>query len=227
MFDKLILLSSFVFLVILALFINNRSMASKTYSLLALGDSYTIGEGVALYESFAYQTIQLLRKAGNNFNAPEIIARTGWTTDDLKKGIRNNIFQTSYNFVSLLIGVNDQFQGKSIKEYADNFELLLKQSIIFAANNPSNVLVFSIPDWGKTPFASGRDQQLITREISEFNKINESITLQYNARYISITEQTDGSIDLASLAADQLHPSKKEYAKWANRLADEIQKSLA
>ena len=202
-------------------------MASKTYTLLALGDSYTIGEGVALHESFAYQTIQLLRKAGHNFNAPEIIARTGWTTDDLKKGIRNNMFQTSYNFVSLLIGVNDQYQGKSIKEYTGNFELLLKQSIMFTANNPSNVFVFSIPDWGKTPFASGSDRQHITEEINEFNKINQNIAIQYNARYISITEQIHGSIDLASLTADQLHPSKKEYARWANRLADEIQKSLA
>jgi lysophospholipase L1-like esterase len=202
-------------------------MASKTYTILALGDSYTIGEGVALYESFAYQTIQLLRKAGHNFNAPEIIARTGWTTDDLKTAIRNIQLQTTYNYVSISIGVNDQYQGKSINDYAANFELLLKQSICFAANNPSNVFVFSIPDWGQTPFASGRNLQQISKEINEFNKVNENLALQYKAHYIFITEEKKDSIDLKFLATDQLHPSGKEYAKWANRLADEIQKTLA
>lgn len=202
-------------------------MASKTYTLLALGDSYTIGEGVALYDSFTYQTIQLLRKAGHNFNAPEIIARTGWTTDDLKNAIRNTQLQTTYNYVSILIGVNDQFQGKNINDYATNLELLLKQSISFAANNPSNVFVFSIPDWGQTPFASGRNQQQITKEINEFNKVNESLALQYKAHYILITEEIKDPMNLTFLAADQLHPSRKEYARWANRLADEIQKLLA
>lgn len=202
-------------------------MASKTYTLLALGDSYTIGEGVALYDSFTYQTIQLLRKAGHNFNAPEIIARTGWTTDDLKNAIRNTQLQTTYNYVSILIGVNDQFQGKNINDYATNLELLLKQSISFAANNPSNVFVFSIPDWGQTPFASGRNQQQITKEINEFNKVNESLALQYKAHYILITEEIKNPMNLTFLAADKLHPSRKEYARWANRLADEIQKLLA
>lgn len=202
-------------------------MASKTYTLLALGDSYTIGEGVALYDSFTYQTIQLLRKAGHNFNAPEIIARTGWTTDDLKNAIRNTQLQTTYNYVSILIGVNDQYQGKNINDYATNLELLLKQSISFAANNPSNVFVFSIPDWGQTPFASGRNQQQISKEINEFNKVNESLALQYKAHYILITEEIKDPMNLTFLAADQLHPSRKEYARWANRLADEIQKLLA
>ncbi len=202
-------------------------MASKTYTLLALGDSYTIGEGVALYDSFTYQTIQLLRKAGHNFNAPEIIARTGWTTDDLKNAIRNTQLQTTYNYVSILIGVNDQYQGKNINDYATNLELLLKQSISFAANNPSNVFVISIPDWGQTPFASGRNQQQITKEINEFNKVNESLALQYKAHYILITEEIKDPMNLTFLAADQLHPSRKEYARWANRLADEIQKLLA
>jgi len=202
-------------------------MASRTYTLLALGDSYTIGEGIALYESFPYQTVQLLRKAGHNFNAPEIIARTGWTTDDLKKGIRNTMFQTSYNVVTLLIGVNDQYQKKNITDYSANFELILKQSIAFAGNNPSNVFVFSIPDWGQTPFAAGKDRFKIREEIDAFNKISETITLQYKARYISITEEMKiFSGDLSYLAADQLHPSKKEYARWANRLADEIQKLM-
>src|SRR4051812_25049563 len=98
MVSKLVLLLLFVFFVILIFIISSRSMRSKPYTYLALGDSYTIGEKVAIYESFPYQAIQLMRKAGHNFNAPEIVARTGWTTDDLKKAVRNTIFQTSYDF---------------------------------------------------------------------------------------------------------------------------------
>ena len=227
MVDKLILFSLFVFIAILVIFINNRSMVSRTYTLLALGDSYTIGEGVALYESFPYQAIQLLRKAGHNFNAPEIIARTGWTTDDLKKGIRNTMFQTSYHFVSLMIGVNDQYTNKNIQEYAANFELILKQSIVFAANNPSHVFVLSIPNWSDTPFAAGRDQVQIASDIHAFNAINERISRLYKVRYLSITERNkEVPVDLTFLAPDLLHPSKKEYTRWANQLSEEIQKLL-
>jgi lysophospholipase L1-like esterase len=202
-------------------------MAAQTYTLLALGDSYTIGEGVALYETFTYQAIQLLRKAGHNFNAPEIIARTGWTTDDLKKGIRNTMFQASYNFVTLLIGVNDQYQNKNMNDYATNFEKILKQSIVFAGNDPSHVFVFSIPDWGQTPYADGRERSQVTIEINAFNEVNKTITLQHKAQYFSLMgDMTALSETLSLLAADQLHPSKKEYARWASQLSDEIQKLL-
>ncbi|MEO5998743.1 MAG: GDSL-type esterase/lipase family protein [Chitinophagaceae bacterium] len=202
-------------------------MVSGTYTLLALGDSYTIGEGVALFESFPYQTIQLLRKAGHNFNAPEIIAKTGWTTDDLKKGIRNTMFQTSYHYVSLMIGVNDQYTNKNINEYAANFEVLLKQSIVFAANNPSHVFVLSIPNWSNTPFAADRNRVQIANDIYAFNTVNEKISRQYKVRYLSIAEQhKDVTIDLNFLAPDLLHPSKKEYSRWADQLSEEIQKLL-
>lgn len=202
-------------------------MASKTYTLLSLGDSYTIGEGLALYESFPYQAVQLMRKAGYPFNAPEIIAKTGWTTDDLKKGIRNTMFQASYDFVTLLIGVNDQYQDKSVFEYATNFELVLKQAIGFAANNPSNVLVLSIPDWGQTPFAEGGDRAQISTEINKWNVMIEKLSKQYQVHYVAVTDETKAfSMNPAYLAADRLHPSKKEYARWAALLADEMQKKL-
>ena len=101
----------------------------QTYSYLALGDSYTIGEGVPVYDNFPYQTVQLLRKAGHAFYAAEIVAKTGWTTDELQAGIDNSSFLNTYDVVSLLIGVNNQYRGRSLQEYTQQFESLLKQAI--------------------------------------------------------------------------------------------------
>ena len=125
-----------------------------TYTYLALGDSYTIGEGVARQENFPNQTVKLL--AGKlQFQPPTIIAKTGWTTDELKKGIEDFNVAKKYDIVSLMIGVNNQYRGRSQEEYAIQFEGLLKQAIKFAGRNPSRVFVLSIPDWGVTPFAEG------------------------------------------------------------------------
>lgn len=228
MVAKLVLLLLFVFFVILIFFINNRSMSAKSFTYLALGDSYTIGEHVALYESFPYQTVQLLRKAGHNFNAPEIIARTGWTTDDLKKGIRNTIFQTSYDVVSLLIGVNDQYSKKDLREYVTNFELLLKQAISFAADKATHVFVLSVPDWSGTPYAEKENRPGVTEEINAFNAENKKIALRYKVHYIPVTQSlAEIHLDPTWLASDLLHPSGKEYGQWSLLLAGEIQKLLA
>ena len=225
MVAKLVLFTLVVFLVIMILFLNNRSMSAKSYTYLALGDSYTIGESLAIYESFPYQTIQLLRKAGHNFNAPEILAKTGWTTDDLKKGIRNTVFQSSYDVVSLLIGVNDQYNGRILNDYAKNFEHLLQQAISFAANNPERVIVLSIPDWSRTPFASGKDRGEITRQIKMLNVENQKISKQYMVNYIQLG-QTDAEEDPdeSMLAPDQLHYSGKVYARWGQQLLEVIQR---
>lgn len=197
--------------------------SSKTYSYLALGDSYTIGEGVPLYESFPYQTVQLLRKAGHSIYAPEIIAKTGWTTDELQAGIHNNHLLAGYDFVSLLIGVNNQYRGKSSDTYAMEFDTLLQQAIAFAGNNKQHVFVFSIPDWGATPFAGGKDKAAIAQEIDAFNAINKLISEEYKVNYIDITPGTRQAVhDTTLLAADQLHPSGKEYARWALKLAEKI-----
>ena len=118
---------------------------SKTFSYLALGDSYTIGEGVPIYESFPYQTVQGLRKAGYSLYAAEIVAKTGWTTDELQAGISNSHLLPSYDLVSLLIGVNNQYRGRSLQEYTQQFEALLQQAIGFAGNHATHVFVLSIP----------------------------------------------------------------------------------
>jgi hypothetical protein len=137
----------------------------QNYTYLALGDSYTIGESLAVHESFPYQAVQLLRKKGLLFSAPEIIAKTGWTTDELDKALNEVRLLNKYDFVSLLIGVNNQYRGREAMEYKMEFEALLKKAIAFANDKPSHVVVVSIPDYGATPFAAEMDRDKITREI--------------------------------------------------------------
>jgi lysophospholipase L1-like esterase len=192
----------------------------KIYSYLALGDSYTIGEGVPVYENFPYQAIQLLRAAGYSFYAPEIVAKTGWTTDELQAGMSNTRFLSSYDVVSLCIGVNNQYRGRSTGEYEPQFEALLQQAIQFAGNRPRYVFVLSIPDWGVTPFAKDRNETDIAHAIDAYNNVNKKMAGKHDVHYIDITPGTRlAGEDSSLLAADQLHPSGKEYKRWATQLA--------
>lgn len=200
---------------------------STTYSYLALGDSYTIGENVPIYDSFPYQTVQLLRKGGYSFYAPEIVAKTGWTTDELQAGIANNKLLSHYDIVSLLIGVNNQYRGRSLQEYTEHFEALLKRAIAFANNKNKHVFVLSIPDWGVTPFAKDRNSVTIAHEIDSFNAVNKLFAEKYNVHYIDITPGTRlAANDTTLLAGDQLHYSGKEHGHWATKLAEAIQKII-
>jgi lysophospholipase L1-like esterase len=193
----------------------------KTY--LALGDSYTIGEQVLLSETFPYQAVQLLRYKNIEIAAPEIIAKTGWTTDELHQAILQKLFLKKYDFVSLLIGVNNQYRGLSIESYKIEFEILLKQAIGFAGGKSANVFVLSIPDWGVTPYAKDRDTAKIFAEINAYNLICKKITLQYHCNFINITTPQRRDAHRAEmLASDGLHPSSKEYKKWAKKLVQVI-----
>jgi lysophospholipase L1-like esterase len=217
-------MNRFVLIFLLITFTNAKNvvkMNSSPYSYLALGDSYTIGESVPLAENFPSQTVQLLRKSGFSFNEPEIVAKTGWTTDELQTAINNHHFQTKYDFVSLLIGVNNQYRGRSVAEYATEFESLLKQAIQFAGNDASRVVVLSIPDWGVTPFATGSNKEKIAEEIDAYNTANKEIALKYKVHYIDITPGTrEAATDNTLLAADGLHYSGKEYGRWAERVVE-------
>ncbi|MEO7044905.1 MAG: GDSL-type esterase/lipase family protein, partial [Ferruginibacter sp.] len=178
---------------------------------LALGDSYTIGEGVLLTETFPYQAAQLLREKNIQTSAPEIIAKTGWTTDELNDAIQQHTFLSGYVFISLLIGVNNQYRGRSVENFAEEFEMLLKKAVSLSKNNPANVFVLSIPDWGKTPFANGKDVQKVEDEINAFNDVCKIISNKYGCTYIDITySQRKDAADSKFLAADGLHPSAKE-----------------
>lgn len=200
----------------------------NTYSYLALGDSYTIGEQVRMHDNFPYQTVQLLRAKGLSFYAPEIVAVTGFTTDELNTLIDETMLLPQYDFVSLLIGVNNQYRGRIVENFEEEFEALLQRAIAFAAGNASHVFVVSIPDWGVTPFAADRDHKKIATEIDAFNAVCESVSKKYNTHFINITpsQRADGNKE-AFLATDKLHPSGQEYAKWAALLSEEILKELS
>jgi lysophospholipase L1-like esterase len=188
--------------------------------MLALGDSYTIGEGVPLFEGYPYQTVQFLRGQGYVFSAPEIVARTGWTTDELDNVLAGVRLLPSYDFVTLLIGVNNQYRGRASEEYAVQFQALLGQAIRFAAGRPENVFVLSIPDWGVSPFAAGRDRAGIARQIDEFNDRARQIAGAHRVGFIDITPHSRSEGQL--FTADGLHPAASQYSFWARQLADRI-----
>jgi lysophospholipase L1-like esterase len=202
----------------------NTTTNMKHLRMLNLGDSYTIGELVQPEERFPNQTIALLAKKGMIFDAPEIIAVTGWTTDELNAGIDANPPSGKYDVVTLLIGVNNQYRGRSADEYRTQFTGLLNRAIGFSKDGAKHVIVLSIPDWGVTPYAEGRDRQQIAKEIDQFNAINKEETIKHGAGYIDITPISRKAASDASLtASDGLHPSGKMYAEWAELVADKIQ----
>ncbi len=195
-------------------------MSKHHYSYLALGDSYTIGESVPLHEGFPYQTVQLLRKAGFAFMAPEVVAKTGWTSFELAEHLLHTQLNEQYDFVSLLIGVNNQYRGLPADDFKNDFEFLLKKAVHFTGQKTDHVIVLSIPDWGCTPFASGKDVDTIRNEIDHFNRICESGAKNAGVHFIDITEETrKAKNDLSLLAGDQLHYSGKEHRIWAEKTA--------
>ena len=208
-----------------ALSLNYKAMNEIKFSWLALGDSYMIGESVNAGERFPAQTMALLQTAGYDFAEPKYIATTGWTTQDLLNAIDQQKPKGPYDIVTLLIGVNDQYQHMDMAGYRERFNECLQKAIALAGNNREHVFVISIPDYSVTPYASNSDTTQISKEIDEFNAINKAITLSYNISYIDITAGTrEAKDDPSLLANDRLHPAGKEYAKWASLLADEIKK---
>ena len=193
------------------------------YTYLALGDSYTIGEQVPFEENFPNQTVALLQQKNIEVTEPVIIATTGWTTDELLAAIREKSLDESFSFVSLLIGVNNQYRGRSVENYQEEFFQLLTQAIHFANGNADKVFVLSIPDWGVTPFAEGKDRAQIATEIDAYNAAAKTITQAHQCHFIDIPDSTRANGQKEDfLAEDKLHPSGKEYAIWAERLADKL-----
>jgi lysophospholipase L1-like esterase len=188
---------------------------------LALGDSYTIGEGAAPADRWPVQLADLLRQKGSVVGEPQIIARTGWTVSELSAGIDAAAPRGPFELVTLLIGVNDQYRGGDPETYRSDFVKMLARAVGFAGGKAGRVVVLSIPDWGVTPFAreSGRDPARIAAEIGRFNAVNREETLRAGARFVDITPVSlRAGSDPALRAPDGLHYSGSMYGEWA-RLA--------
>ncbi len=186
-----------------------------TIRYLALGDSYTIGEMVAPKDCWSVQLADLLEREGIQTDLT-IIARTGWTVDELWHGIQANPPEGTYDLVTLLIGVNDQYRGYPLEGYRDDFRFMLGKAIEYAGGDVNRVVVLSIPDWGVTPFAAGRDSTRIAGEIDQFNAVNREETQTAGVHYIDVTLVSREAVNDPSLiASDGLHPSGRMYAMWA------------
>lgn len=186
---------------------------------LALGDSYTIGESVPENERWPEQLAAAIRATGKEVEKPRIIATTGWRTDQLKKAIEDAHLKNEYGLVSLLIGVNNQYQKKTAESYAPEFEELLNMAITLAGGNKKNVFVVSIPDYGYTPFGKPKQAE-ISAAIDQFNQVNKTITDKMGVKYISITDLTREGLEKPEyVAGDGLHPSGKMYGLWTSRIA--------
>jgi lysophospholipase L1-like esterase len=184
---------------------------------LALGDSYTIGEGVPEDGRWPVQLARALREAGIPLADPRIIATTGWTTDELSRAIDAAQPLGAFGLVSLLIGVNNQYRGRGTDDYAREFDALLERSIGFAGGRGRRVLVLSIPDWGVTPFAiaQGRDAGLVAHEIDAYNAVASGICRTRGVAFVDITPVSrERGADPDMLVDDGLHPSPAMYAAW-------------
>lgn len=208
---------------------------------LALGDSYTIGESVKIRERYPIQLAEKIEYLSQDdikneergtrvyFEEPKIIAKTGWTCEDLLAAIRlaeqKKELQSKYDIVSLLIGVNDQYRNYDSSLYEKRFEKLLEKAISLAGTDPSKVFVISIPDWGVTQYAKTKkmDAQKVAKEIDFYNKINKQIALKHKVKYFDITPiSRKASSDKNLIAKDGLHPSAEMYKKWVDLIENEI-----
>jgi lysophospholipase L1-like esterase len=196
---------------------------------LALGDSYTIGESVAMESNFPFQLSARLRANGLDVGSPKIIATTGWTTSELQSAIKAAALKQKFGLVTLLIGVNNQYRGESLNIYRKEFKELLQTALDFADGNKAHVFVLSIPDWGVTPFGagSGRDQQSVAKDIDAFNAINKEETLAMGISYTDITVASRrAGTDKTLVATDGLHYSAKMHAEWVELLKPAVIKVL-
>jgi lysophospholipase L1-like esterase len=187
---------------------------------LALGDSYTIGEGVAPDERWPLQLVARLRGEGIDIGEPRIVATTGWTTDELSAAMETADFTPPYALVTLLIGVNNQYRGRGVDEYRAQFRDLLQRAIRLAGGRAAYVIVVSIPDWGVTPFAAreGRDAAAIAREIDAFNTIASAEAASAGAARIDVTSISRAPESRGELVGDGLHPSGAQYARWVEAI---------
>lgn len=195
---------------------------------LALGDSYTIGHGVSKSQSWPVQLVKALLEAEVSMADPEIIAATGWKTSDLQRAIQSeDDLRDAYDMVSLLIGVNNQFQGRSLSEFEQEYSALLSQAVALAGGDKSRVFVLSIPDYSVTPVGASMEPEQIRQEIDAFNASKKRITEELGVQYFNITGiSRDAASNPALLASDGLHPSGKMYQFWTESIFSRVKRLL-
>lgn len=194
---------------------------------LALGDSYTIGTGINEINNYPNQLTDSLTKRGYAFDTTAVIATNGWTTTDLMNGIEKARVATNYDLVSLLIGVNNQYQGLDIELYRTEFKELLDQAVTFADGDTSNVVIISIPNYGVTPFGQSREPVIIRQELEIYNSIAGQFASEYEIPFINVTGISElAENDTTLLAPDKLHPSAKMYAMWVEKMMPTITEVL-
>lgn len=200
---------------------NNKNFISpnnESYSFLALGDSYTVGEGVSYEESWPSQFVDYALDRGIDFKNPELIAQTGWKTYDLLNAIKSSNLSVKYDFISLLIGVNNQFNSRPLSEFEDDLNEILTE-INYLKKGNSKVIVISIPDWGYSPYGSSYDRDRISDEIDQFNNILKKISEQNNLNFVDVTQISRLAIKEPNLIAeDKLHPSGLMYFEWVEKI---------
>lgn len=216
------MLFSFLF-TLLHIFSCSESKDDEQLRYLALGDSYTIGESVTVDERWPVQLTERLRSDGVNIADPQIIATTGWTTDELQEALDEEDLETEFDMVSLLIGVNNQYRGYPIAQFESEFESLLGEAIIYARRRRDRVIVLSIPDYGVTPFGQTKDPQKIAKELDAYNRIAEGICTKLGVRFYGITEHSRLALSDESLVADDtLHPSGVMYKHWVDTVYPDV-----
>ena len=195
----------------------------KEVRMLALGDSYTIGESVDVIQRWPHQFVAELRKLGIKAHLPDYIATTGWTTRDLLTGIASSLNrEKDYNLVSVLIGVNNQYQGMAIADYEPDLRDIIDLAIKIAGQDTTRVFMLSIPDYAYTPF--GKGDKIISSEIDAYNEINKRVALEYGILWVDITSISRRGIkEPALVAEDGLHPSGKQYREWVEKLVQPLE----
>lgn len=206
---------------------SNETPQDPSYTFLALGDSYTIGESVEETERWPVQLAERLRQRGFKMAAPKIIARTGWTTTNLLKGMDNDLeTQRDFDLVSILIGVNNQYQNKPITEYEEELRQIFRRAINHSKTLEAGVFAVSIPDYGYTPFGS-RDKEDISAEIDRFNAVFKRVAAEFNVDFYNITPiSREAEANPGLITSDDLHPSAEMYRQWVDLFAAQVAEKL-
>lgn len=214
----------------LCLFSNTPSYAQQetaAISYLALGDSYTIGEGVLESERWPMQLALRLEEDGMPIKQPKIIAKTGWRTDELLQAMQEQASKKKYDIVSVQIGVNNQYQGRDLFVYKKEFKKILEKATLYGKQGRRSVFVLSIPDYGVTPFGKESDKKNISREVKAYNKTARKIAKEMGISFYNITPiSKKAAKDLSLVAKDELHPSGKMYTLWVEKIYTKIQQML-